>query len=105
MESAAASPEELETLLEDALLLYDVAAVQALFESGLVRVACVSGSLEGSDAGELLAERGFIASGVAMRVCPDVAVGAGSAVTVAHRGADRRWRLLVVVVHADVSRT
>jgi hypothetical protein len=101
MEPAAASPEELETLLEDALLFYDGAAVQALFEDGRVRVAGVSGALEGNSAGDLLADLGFLASGVSTRICADVAVGAGTAVTVSHRGADRRWRLLLVVVTGE----
>ena len=98
MERAAASPEELETLLEDALLLGDGEAVRALFERGQVRVAGGGGLQVGGRAADLLAEQGFLASGHPLRLSPDVAVGGGGAVTVSHRGTDHRWRLLVVVV-------
>lgn len=98
MDPAAASPEELETLLEDALLLYDAEAVRALFERGRVRVAGSGGVLEGRGASDLLSEQGFLASGRPALLSSDVAVGVGSAVAISRRGLDHRWRLLVVVV-------
>jgi hypothetical protein len=97
MEPTAGTPEELETLLEDALLLDDGAAVQALFARGRVHVVGGGTVLEGRRAADLLTRRGFVASPGSVRVSADVAVGAGTAMTVAQRGADRQWRLLVVV--------
>jgi hypothetical protein len=98
MEPTAGTPEELETLLEDALLLDDGAAVQALFARGRVHVIGGDGLLDGSRAADLLTQRGFVASPRHVRLSADVAIGAGAAVTVSQRDPDRQWRLLVVVV-------
>ena len=96
----ATSPEELETLLEDALLQNDADGVRGLFEHDRVRVAGPGALVEGRAAADLLTAHGFVTSTRPVRICPDVAVGGGSAVTVSHRGQDLRWRLLVVVVPA-----
>jgi hypothetical protein len=92
------SPEELETLLEDALLLHDDAAVAALFTCGVL-VASSDGVQDGERASDVLAERGYVASARPARVVGGVAFGAGThAVTVSCRGPDRGWQLLAVVL-------
>jgi hypothetical protein len=92
------SPEELETLLEDALLLHDGAAVAALFSSGVV-IASPDGLHEGVRARDVLSERGYVASARPPRLVGGVALGAGrDAVTVSCRGPDRGWQLLAVVL-------
>lgn len=98
-EVAAASPEELETLLEDALVLRDDAAVEALFEPWDVLVA-VAGSISRGRVGtELLSRQGYVASPRSVRVVSGAAVIVGEhAVTVSCRGPDRSWRLLAVIV-------
>lgn len=59
---AAASPEELETLLEDALLLHDDAAVAALFEDRGVLVAGAGCVRNRHRAAEVLLQRDYVAS-------------------------------------------
>ncbi len=96
---AAASPEELETLLEDAVLLRDGAAVEALFEHGDVLVAEVARVSRGAEGSELLSRQGYVASPRSVRVGYCAAVIAGEhTVTVSCRGPDQGWRLLAVIV-------
>lgn len=94
------SPEELETLLEDALLQDDGESLRELFEHGRVRVTGTGAVVEGGPAAAVLAEHGFVTSGSPVRVSPDIAIGSGPVVTVSRRGVDHYWRLLVVVVPA-----
>lgn len=95
----AASPEELDTLLEDALLMNDGPAVAALFAGADVLVAAPGCIRHGAEATDLLAERGYLASPCCVRVGPGIALAVGEgAVTVSWRGTDGRWRLLAVVV-------
>ena len=95
----AASPEELDTLLEDALLMNDGPAVAALFAGTDVFVASPGRIRHGAEATDLLAERGYLASPYCVLVAPGVALGVGDrAVSVSSRGTDGRWRLLAVVV-------
>ena len=51
---SAASPEELDTLLEDAALLHDAAALGRLFTCGVL-VATADGARVGAEAAALLA--------------------------------------------------
>lgn len=95
----ASSPEELETLLEDALLLHDEVAVAALFEDRGVLVtasSCLNGRIH---AAAVLAERNYVAAAHSLTVVRDVAVAVGDqAVNVSYRGPDQRWRLAVTVL-------
>ena len=96
---AAVSPEELETLLEDALLLYDARAVAALFEDRGVLVTKVGAVAARDQAADVLAEYDFVASMRSVSVLGDIAVVVGDhTVNISHRGIDRRWRLVVAVV-------
>ncbi len=96
---AATSPEELETLLEDALLLHDHAALAALFEDGGVLVTgpgCVSSR---AHAAQRLSQRDYVATARSLTVVRDVAVVVGEhTVNVSYRGPDRRWRLVAAIV-------
>jgi hypothetical protein len=96
---AAGSPEELETLLEDALLLQDHEAVTALFEDRGVVVSgpgCVSGRTQ---AAGLLAGRDFVASSGTATVIRGVAVVVGEhAVNLSRRGPDGQWRLVAAIL-------
>ncbi|GAC1611585.1 MAG: hypothetical protein NVS3B26_25930 [Mycobacteriales bacterium] len=100
----ASSPEELETLLEDAVLMGDEAAVEALFDAaGLViagpRVAGPEQALV-----ELTA-LGYLASTrpVTVRHCVAVAVAVGDfAVNVSFRTPDGAWRLVAAIVRPGV---
>jgi hypothetical protein len=96
---AAVSPEELEILLEDALLLHDAAAVAALFEDRGVLVTG-PGSITGrTQAADALAEYDFIASPRSVTLLHDIAVVVGDhTVNISCRGTDRRWRLVVAIM-------
>ena len=96
---AAASPEELETLLEDALLLHDDAAVAALFEDRGVLVAGAGCVRNRHRAAEVLLQRDYVASANLVTVVRDIAVVFGDhTVNVSCRGPDRSWRLAVAIV-------
>ena len=96
---AAASPEELETLLEDALLLHDDAAVAALFEDRGVLVAGTGCVRSRDRAAEVLLQHDYVASARLVTVVRDIAVVFGDhTVNVSCRGPDRSWRLAVAIV-------
>ena len=96
---AAASPEELETILEDALLLHDDAAVAALFEDRGVLVAGAGCVRNRHRAAEVLLQRDYVASAHLVTVVRDIAVVFGDhTVNVSCRGPDRSWRLAVAIV-------
>ncbi len=95
----ASSPEELETLLEDAVLLQDDRAVADLFESNGVVVRVPSRVTGRSRAGSVLVREGFVASVRSVTVVHDVAVVVGQrTVNVSGRRPDHTWRLLATVV-------
>ena len=95
----AASPEELETLLEDALLLDDGAAVAALFEDRGVLVSGAGCVISRDRAAEVLLQNDYIASPRLVTVVRDIAVVVGDhTVNVSCRGPDRSWRLAVAIV-------
>jgi ketosteroid isomerase-like protein len=101
MTVGARTPEELETLLEDAFVLRDQEAVGELFEPGAVLV--VDGSCEARGRREIVRAAGAIPSYTAdaQRVIQsgDIAlVIGGSAISITRRGPDERWRYLVVLV-------
>ncbi|MDQ1626517.1 MAG: hypothetical protein QOI54_261 [Actinomycetota bacterium] len=96
----ASSPEELEILLEDALILHDAAAVAALFEDRGILVT-VPGSVVGpAQVANALEEHTFVASPHSATLVGDIAVVVGDhhTVNISCRGTDRRWRLVVAIV-------
>jgi hypothetical protein len=99
MDAGAATPEELETLLEDAFLRRDASAVADLFEHAGVLVTdrpahgrSQIGRAVGSVCGYLAEPRQVLQAG-------DTALllGAG-AVNVARRGCDGAWRFAICVL-------
>lgn len=95
----AVSPEELEVLLEDALLLHDATAVADLFEDRGVVITGPGSVTRRAQAADALAERDFIASPRSVTVLDDIAVVVGDqTVNISCRGTDRRWRLVVAVM-------
>ena len=96
---AAASPEELETLLEDALLLHDGAAVAALFEDRGVLVARAGCVRNRNRAAEVLMQQDYVASARLITVVRDIAVVFGDhTINVSCRGPDRNWQLAVAIL-------
>ena len=97
MSAGARTPEELETLLEDAFVLRDIDAVTALFVDRAVFVA--NGS-----AGEhppltwSVVER-FVSEARRIVQADDFALLLGErSAGVLHRGADRMWRYTIAVM-------
>jgi hypothetical protein len=105
MRPGAGTPEELETLFEDACLVRDRDGLSGLFDDGAVLV-CGGGSREarGADivrAAAALWDRDLAWLGAPRRVLQagDTALVLGTrAVNVARRGADRRWRYAVFLL-------
>ncbi len=99
----ASSPEELETLLEDAVLLGDEAAVASLFDPGAVFVA---GPLVTGPKRILaeLAKLGYVATTRTVTVRRDSAIVVGDqAVNVAVRTPHGAWRLVATIVRHETS--
>lgn len=95
---SASSPEELETLLEDAVLLGDQAAVLSLFEAGAVLITGprVTGPQQ---ALAELASLGYVAATRTVTGRREVAVIVGDhAVNVSCRGPEGFWRLVATIV-------
>jgi hypothetical protein len=104
MSAGARTPEELETLLEDALVVRDRAALAALFEEGATLIARESRSARGGDeiVGLALAtwdgDRVYVADPWRVVQARDIAlVVAERGVNVARRGRDGAWRYAIVV--------
>jgi len=106
MQSGARSPEELETLLEDALLGGEHDAVSALFADGAVLAhAGIAVHARGSqqiarEAAALCeAELAYVASPKrVLQARNTVLVIAEQAINVAVRGDDRAWRYAIAVL-------
>jgi hypothetical protein len=98
---AAESPEELEILLEDALVLQDDAAVAALFEEGGVLVessGCVRGR---NQVAHLLAQQQYLAAPCSVTVVNNIAIVVGRhTVNVSCRDPGAGWRLVAAIVTA-----
>lgn len=94
----ASSPEELETLLEDAVLLDDAAAVTALFHSGAVLIT--GRRLSGPEQALVeLVELGYVANTRTVTVRRDVAVVVGDhTINVSQRDPDGAWRLVAAIL-------
>jgi hypothetical protein len=104
--TAGQTPEELETLLEDALLMHDAEALAQLFEDASVLVAGgqpqqVRGSGEIVGAAWLLwqQQHGYLASPRRVFQSRDTALLVGDGViNVARRGPDGSWRYAISVL-------
>jgi len=98
---AAESPEELEILLEDALVLQDDAAVAALFAEGGVLVegsGCVRGR---NQVAHLLAKQHYLAAPCSVTVVNNIAIVVGRhTVNVSCRDPGAGWRLVAAIVTA-----
>jgi hypothetical protein len=93
MALAGSTPEELETLLEDAFLQQDVRAIAELFEAGGV---LLTGSDVWQAASALCGQRfSFLANARLICRADDTAILLGTnAISVARRGRDGYWRFL-----------
>jgi hypothetical protein len=109
MRTGASTPEELETLLEDACLLRDEAALAGLFEDGAVLAA--GGDAPQARGGETIArlatalwdsERRYVASPQRVLQARTTAlVVAERAINVLRRGDDGRWRYAISLLPSD----
>ena len=100
----ARTPEELETLLEDALLMRCPDALAALFADGAVLAASEERQARGGDeiAGLALStwarDQTFVADPVMVIQSRDIAlVVSGQAINVAQRDAGGEWRFAIVL--------
>ncbi len=95
---SASSPEELETLLEDAVLLGDEAAVLSLFDAGAVLITGPH-VIGPEKAMAELATLGYVAATRIVIERRDLAVIVGDhAVNVSLRAPDGAWRLVAAIV-------
>jgi hypothetical protein len=104
MSAGARTPEELETLFEDALLVCDHAALAALFETGAVLVAGDARPARGGAEIARLAlatwvsERTYVADPRRVMQARDIAlVVAERGINVVRRGHDGAWRYAIVL--------
>ena len=104
----ARTPEELETLLEDALIIRDGAAVAALFEESAVLVTEVLPPARGGAAIAALAlttwggDRAYVADSRRVLQARDVAlIVAPLGLNVMRRGSDGCWRYAIVVSRTE----
>jgi hypothetical protein len=106
---AASTPEELESLLEDAFLLGDTGALAALFDNRALLVAD-DGSGQARGMAEIVRMMGamcgrgyaYLASPVRVLQAGDTAlVLAERAVNVMRRGEDRGWRYAISLLEAN----
>lgn len=107
MTVAGQTPEELETLLEDALLMRDAEAVAQLFEEASVLVVG-HGPQHIRGPGEILRaawllwqlQRGYLAGPRRVFQARDTALLLGDdVINVARRGPDGSWRYAISVLH------
>jgi len=112
MTAGGQTPEELETLLEDALLMRDAAALAQLFEDAGVLVTSHGQPIRGpgqiARAARLLwqQQRGYLAGPRRVFQARDTALLLGDGViNVARRGTDGSWRYAICVLHDSQTRT
>lgn len=105
MSDSARTPEELETLFEDSLLLRDGAALSQLFDGGAALVANDVGTARGATEITRLAlatwhdDAIYVADPRWVVQTRDIAlIVAGRAINVARRGPDGAWRYAIVFV-------
>lgn len=106
--NGARSPEELETLLEDTLLIRDMAALAGLFEDGALLAIGDRAAGRGTEEIALQAlamwgdERSYVADPRHIMQARDVAlVLSEHGVNVAQRGRDGTWRFAIVHLFLD----
>ncbi len=113
MAPGARTPEELETLLEDAFVTRDAEAVSAMFDEGAVLVAGDgSPRVRGADAiGRLVAAlweggRTYVAEPRRVIQARDTALVVGTrAINVVHRGSDGAWRYAISLLALEPGST
>jgi hypothetical protein len=108
MKRGARTPEELETLLEDAFVTRDRAALTQLFENGAV---LVGGNVREARGEEEIAQfatalwdrdRTYVADPGRVLQARDIAlVVADGGINVARRGSDRAWRYAIALLSFD----
>jgi hypothetical protein len=111
MKRGARTPEELETLLEDAFVTRDRAALTHLFENGAV---LVGGNVREARGEEEIAQfaaalwdrdRTYVADpGRVLQACDIALVVADGGINVARRGSDRAWRYAIALLFDDIAR-
>ena len=110
MRTGARSPEELETLLEDAFVIRDRAAVSALFDPAAV-IADGCASARGDRVGGFVARRWaldltYLANPRRVLQAGDTAlIVAEGAISVVHRASDARWRYVIALFHNPIGGT
>ncbi len=113
MRPGAHTPEELETLLEDAFVMRDHVAVAGLFENGAVLVAGDGPrQVRGAEGIARLAaviwarERTYLADPRRILQARDTAlVVAEQGINVLRRGSDGAWRYAIALLPLDVTTT
>lgn len=105
MAGEARTPEELETLLEDAFVVRDRRALAELFEDAAVFIAdggrrCARGTDEiAALADDLFNHRTYVAGGGSIVQSRDTALlVADAGVSVLHRGPDGAWRYAIALL-------
>jgi hypothetical protein len=108
MSAVAWSPEELETLLEDALLVRDRQALAELFEEGAVLVGRDERAARGGEEIARLAlatcdgDRTYVADPRCVMQARDLAlIIAEQGINVVRRGRDGAWRYAIVRLSAE----
>lgn len=101
----ARTPEELETLLEDACIVQDVDAVLRLFERDAVLLALgrtreARGEVEIARAASAMwaRERRLLAAPRPLLQAGDTALSVGAVINVMRRGPDRTWRYAICAI-------
>ena len=108
MVAGARTPEELETLFEDAQVLRDGEALAALFEEGAVLVAGEERLARGGEAIARLAlatwagDHSYVADPRRVMQARDLAlIVAEGGINVVRRGSDGAWRYAIVLLSVD----
>jgi hypothetical protein len=100
----AQTPEELEMLLEDALVVGDANTLTALFEEGATLVTIIGPPARGGASSAQMAmvawgrDRPYLADPQQVVIARDVALVVGKCgITVARRGGDGAWQYAIVL--------
>jgi hypothetical protein len=102
MTTGARIPEELDPLLEDAIVLGDEAGLAELFDDGAVLVCAATEARGGEAIAALLARRGYVASARRVVRAGDTAViVADGGIHVLRRGPDRGWRAAISLLGVE----
>lgn len=108
MREGGRTPEELETLLEDACIARNVEGVLALFDEDGVLVASGDGRLARGEAQIARAAAAiwchqptYVASPERVVQARDIALSLGGGINVVRRGPDGTWRFAIALLHID----